>query len=235
MRVLSLVLAFILAGFGAPAFADSTTVTVSGQSNPFLAGQPDGTSCCSGDVAPAQSPVLAPIVLVSGSTLTFSATGSVDNTGGAGPGTADGSGAFDMTDYGIGVAAAGGVNLNALIGVFLTDDTPTSATQPGSLHFDGLLGDASYAPGLAQIFWIGDGLTGTGSGDVQTFFVPTGATRLYLGTTDGFQWANNAGSFEVTINSGLTSSVPEPSIWMLMIAGFGALGLALRARRKLAA
>ncbi|HEY3242752.1 MAG TPA: hypothetical protein VGM03_05305 [Phycisphaerae bacterium] len=46
-------------------------------------------------------------------------------------------------------------------------------------------------PGLRQPFFIGDGLTGTGSGAVQQFLVPDGATRLFLGTIDGCEWSNN--------------------------------------------
>jgi len=55
------------------------------------------------------------------------------------------------------------------------------------------------APRLHQIFYIGDGLTGTNIGQRQEFVVPDGATRLFLGTSDGFGWFNNSGSFEVTI------------------------------------
>lgn len=36
------------------------------------------------------------------------------------------------------------------------------------------------------------------------------------------------------LSSGLTTTVPEPAAWALMLAGFGALGLALRAGRKTA-
>ena len=43
---------------------------------------------------------------------------------------------------------------------------------------------ASLSPLIDQVFFIGDGLTGDGSGSVQQFIVPTGATALYLGITD---------------------------------------------------
>jgi hypothetical protein len=56
------------------------------------------------------------------------------------------------------------------------------------------------APGLKQIFFIGDGLTGTGSGSIQTFHIPAGATRLFLGTMDSYGWSNNSGSFTVDLN-----------------------------------
>ncbi len=34
------------------------------------------------------------------------------------------------------------------------------------------------------MFCVGDGLTGTGTGQVQTFSIPDGATRMYFGLMD---------------------------------------------------
>jgi hypothetical protein len=67
---------------------------------------------------------------------------------------------------------------------------------------------------------------------VQAFFAPAGATRLYLGPSDGFGWFNNSGGATVTINySPLIAEVPEPDAWAMMIVGFGAIAMAMRARR----
>ena len=57
--------------------------------------------------------------------------------------------------------------------------------------------DPVLSPDLKQVFFMGDGLT-SGSA-VQEIVAPVGATRLYLGTMDGFEWSNNTGAFEVTI------------------------------------
>jgi hypothetical protein len=63
---------------------------------------------------------------------------------------------------------------------------------------------ANLSPGLRQIFFAGDGLTGTGSGDVQVFHVPEGATRLFLGFIDYYEpdypggYADNTGSIDIT-------------------------------------
>jgi hypothetical protein len=40
-------------------------------------------------------------------------------------------------------------------------------------------------PRIGQVFFIGDGLTGTGTGSAQVFVVPPTATHLYLGFVDG--------------------------------------------------
>ncbi|MCX7431620.1 MAG: hypothetical protein NTY17_11565 [Planctomycetia bacterium] len=74
-----------------------------------------------------------------------------------------------------------------LAGVFLTDNAPT-APAPASLDFSSTALGTSFSelsPLLQQTFYIGDGLTGEGTGSVQTFWVPDGATRLFLGIVDG--------------------------------------------------
>ena len=210
------------------ALAGSTTVSVAGAMNPNLAGQPGGVPCCGGDSSPDQSPLLVPLAVTGGEVFSFSATGLTDGAG-TGPTGPDGAYTFSMADYNVGVAPALSVGVLGLVGVFLDGSTPSAGTEPGSLDFSGGLNFASLSPGLAQIFWIGDGLTGTGSGATQLFTAPTGAQRLYLGTVDGFQWNNNTGSYDVTIN--FSGGVPEPATWALMIAGVGLTGAALRRSR----
>jgi hypothetical protein len=80
---------------------------------------------------------------------------------------------------------------NALVGVFLGDSEP-SGTPPAGLRFyqtqnaQGVTRTdfTSLSPAIGQVFFIGDGLTGTGTGAVQAFQVPPGATRLFLGQAD---------------------------------------------------
>jgi hypothetical protein len=223
-------------GLSTPTFAN---VFVPGDANPNLAGQPNGTTCCAGalpDTAPAQSPVLAVSGIAPGSAFNFSAVGITDGAG-TGPTGPDGSYLFGMTDYGLGVAPAGSVGVLGLVGVFLDNSTPTGGSQPAGLSFAGGLNFTTLSPGLNQIFWIGDGLTGTGSGILQNFVAPLGATRLFLGTVDGFEWNNNTGGYDVSIMTSVPCNlcVPEPSVWALMLAGFGLAGTALRRRRFAAA
>jgi hypothetical protein len=81
-----------------------------------------------------------------------------------------------------------------LAGVFL-DDTEPSDPAPATLDFSaaGLTESFSaVAPQLRQVFFVGDGRTGTGA--VQRFIVPPGATRLFLGFADS--WNFSFGSIE---------------------------------------
>jgi hypothetical protein len=117
--------------------------------------------------------------------------------------------------------------------VFLDDSVPAGAA-PARLDFSSTAlgtGFSSLSPLLNQTFFIGDGLTATGSGLQQEFYVPDTATRLFLGFIDGadFQgdptfYSNNDGSLVATF-----SAVPEPATLALGIAG---LPLALLAGRQ---
>jgi hypothetical protein len=224
------VFAAALSLLSAPAMASTVLVSVSGGSNPNLAGAGPTTICCSGDSVPAQSPLLAPITFAPGSTFIFAVAGVTDGAG-TGPTGPDGSYAFDMVDYGLGVAPASGVGVLGLVGVFLDNSTLSGATEPAGLDFSSGLNFAALSPGLAQIFWIGDGLTGTGTGASQVFTAPSGATRLFLGTVDGFSWNDNSGAYAVTLNyQGAITAVPEPATWAMMLIGFGLIGATARRR-----
>jgi len=115
-----------------------------------------------------------------------------------------------------------------LAGVFTTDSEP-SDPAPAILDFSSTSLGTSFttlSPLLNQSFFIGDGLTGTGSGAVQQFLVPDAATKLYFGIVDGQAFVgnpdyydNNLGTFHV---QGLVSSVPE-----IDPAGFGSIAAIL--------
>ena len=223
---LTLLLPAVLALAAAPLAArgaSSTDVVVPGSANPYLSGIPAGGTAVNGDTAGdptstdpnvrLQSPVLVQgLTMPPGSVLTFSGTGAVDFGGNDPTGTPDGaSSQVHAAENGI-----AGVNypLNALVGVFLGDANPSLTDPPADLDFfDGgnVTGGLDYlilAPptlGLKQVFFIGDGLTS--SGQAQHVAVPPGATRLFLGTTDGSGWYNNSGSFSVHIASAPPASL----------------------------
>jgi hypothetical protein len=184
--------------------ASAGTFNVPGTSNPFLAGMPAGSICCAGDSAPAESPVFAGVA-TAGETFTFTdVTGRINIAGGTPNTPPDGGSRFGTPRNEGGLTSindiAGFYRMpgGALLGVFLGPGLPTSNPAPDLLNFRdhgvGLLGTtvgthfAKLSPELQQVFFIGDGLTETGSGSVQTFIAPAGATRLYLGVADGYGW-----------------------------------------------
>lgn len=220
-----------LLSMGSPALAASATLSVPGTSNPFLAGQPTGgpySSCCSGDSVPGDSPVYAGAV-TGGNVLTFTnVSGSVSYAGGVptdppsgDPGYLVDTSGYEPSSIINNIAGYDNAPIDALIGVFLNAQNPaTDAVTPTVLDFS----SPTLTPGLQEVFYIGDG------GSSVDFTVPTGATRLYLGTVDGFGWDNNSGAILVTVN-GLNSAVPEPTTWAMMILGAGAVGALMRRRR----
>lgn len=128
-----------------------------------------------------------------------------------------------------------------LVGLF-TDGTEPADPAPASLGYGaGDYASASYAPLLRQVFFVGDGLTGTGAGAVQDFHVPAGATRLYLGFADAFAfgddvpggrtvgwYGDNVGTLagEFTIGQ-----VPAPGTLASLAIGLGLLGSIRRRTR----
>ena len=115
-----------------------------------------------------------------------------------------------------------------MVGVFLDNSAPSG---PGPLVLDYnygtasslSTGDSNYSPLLDQVFFIGDGLTGTGTGTEQIFNVPTGANRLYLGFADSFDsvpsyYADDVGSLTATFEI-TTITTPEPNCGLLVISG----------------
>jgi hypothetical protein len=172
-------------------------ITVSGMCNPWLAGMPDGTTAFNNDTAPEQSPKLLPRTVNDIKSIQFDVSGYTYYMPG------DGGGPDGMTyiethvpgsEHGISSLTA---PLCSLIGVFLDDNLPSDFSAPASLDFSTEVSRnfTEINPLLRQVFFIGNGRTD--SDVVQTFNVPSGATRLFLGIMDGSGWWNNEGSFEV--------------------------------------
>jgi hypothetical protein len=108
-----------------------------------------------------------------------------------------------------------------LVGVFLSNTEPSDPAPP-VLTFSDSNTFTTLSPLLDQTFLIGIGQT-TG-GVVQTFYAPTGATRLFLGFADanGYQglpgqYQDNSGSLGVTFS--VLSTVPEPTSASLLASG----------------
>ena len=216
---------------------------IPGSSNPWLAGMPDGSTAMPGDSAPTHSPVLVPGLNLSGGSA-FAVTGAVQFFPGCcAPGAnADGSTFFTHLSGEHGGPVGGGPQngmasvtapVNALMGVFLDSNQPDLSAAPSALDFSTIgLTFASLSPELKQPFFIGDGLTGTGSGNVQSFIVPNGATRLFLGTMDEHGWFDNSGQLAVSGKASALEPVPEPTTMLLFGTAAAGLGLARWRQRR---
>jgi len=222
-------------------------LTISGDSNIFGAGK---TSAPAPDGGGGQLPPMFNFAAAAGQVLTFSnISGSVNiapypvtSTNGNGDGN---------YKYRTNIWSYGGIsgirNDNAiafLVGVFLNDSEPTGS-EPSALDFTNNTSFAELAPQLNQTFFIGDGLTGSGLGNIQRFLVPEQATRLFLGFADGsgipvaspFQglpgaYDDNTGS--VVANFELQSAaepVPEPCTILGTLA-FAAWGVTNKRKQR---
>jgi hypothetical protein len=228
-------LAITLGSFAAHA---DIVVTVPATTDIWLAGQPSGSSV-SGyfgtDYAPANSPIA--ISVNGGDVLTFSNV--VDSPGGV---SVDGS-CFDTTpdagvcytdEFGFSPGPVNGISLahlpaDALVGVFVASGGPSGST-PADLDFTGAGGYSflTLSPLLDQLFFVGDGLTGTGTGTVQQFTAPAGTATLYLAVADSVgSSVGNVGYITADVSD--LTSVPEPGT-LLSLGTLLAL-LTLRCKR----
>lgn len=207
----------LVVGFAASSFA----LTVDAKSNIFGAGlaSPPGTN----------PGILPPSVAVGGATsFTFSASGLANAFGGTPDVGPEGyGGAASVINSAGGISGYRADRRMPLVGVFLAGSQPGSA--PATIDFQTLGVDfLSLSPELGQVFFIGDGVTS--SNVTQEFFVPVGATELYLGTADAFgfngnpgYYNDNTGGWDVTV-----TAVPEPA----SLLGLGLAGLFLRRKRS---
>lgn len=120
--------------------------------------------------------------------------------------------------------------------------TETSPHNPGENHFLApiLLGSAAFGAGtdFAGIlnFTSSGGNPATVGTDGFAIFLPrdfasgSAVNEFYIGYDDFITGDDNHDDF--IVRATLFPSVPEPSTWLLMILGFGAIGFSLRQRNR---
>lgn len=213
----------------------ASAVTILGTSNIYGSGYgdtpaPDGGG---GGTAPIGIALPAGTAFLQFTAVTgvVSCCSSLVTTGNGPDGGLFASGTTDITSN---RALSGIRNDNAtmfLVGVFLGPASPGAGPAPSALNFsDAALGRAfaSLSPLLGQVFFIGDGKTGTGSGALQSFVAPAGATRVFLGFADAFEfgsltnppgfYGDNLGTLEATV----VFLTPEPGTFLLSGAALAA-------------
>lgn len=187
-----------------------TSNSVPGVACPWLAGMPNGSTVAAtgGNPTAADAPDNSPVLFPAsgGTTYRFAgAGGSTTWDPGAGTGAA---GADGDSTYIAAQDSTNGINtskipLNAMVGIFLDNSTPSSSAAAAALDFSTASSRdfTTLSPGLKQVFFIGDGVNS--SGTLQSFVAPTGATRLYIGVMDekGWWW-DNVGSLQFTSVTG---------------------------------
>jgi hypothetical protein len=212
-----------LAALGLACAGHASIVTVDGKCNIFGAGlssPPDPGGGGAGFL-----PVgLSLIGHSSGHVELLSATGGV-TAGFAFPlngpdGGTSASGTTDVLSHG---GISGLIHANRtlfLVGVFLGPG-PATTPAPPRLDVTDANAQTDFSPLVGQTFFMGDGRDA--SSNLQRFHIPVGATRLFLGFVDAFEfgdptstpghYGDNGGSFRVE-----TNVVPAPGAASMLLA-----------------
>jgi len=169
-------------GIALPAGASYLTFSITGGSLLNLAGY--GTPCS------------APCITVNDD----NGTGNYNDADGVGSASS-----LTMSSYGGALSGIVAPTSGFVTGVFESGGTP-SGSPPPTLDFTSFgTNFLTLSPQLNQLFFIGDGLTGDGTGAKQRFYVPAGATVLYLGFSDACSYnstpscyGDNFGDFVVS-------------------------------------
>jgi len=219
-------LAVVLAAGWLAAPCAAVTLTVDAKSNIFGAGHavaPDPGGGGGGVLPAAYAFSAAPgqVLEFSSAAGVVSCCGSPAYVGNGPDGAQFASGSTDILPFGGISGILHGQRTMFLAAVFLDDSEPADPA-PARLDFSVLaLGDmfSSLSPQLRQVFFVGDGLTGTGGGATQVFAVPATATRVYFGFADAFQFGDpsslpgyyddNVGELQVEFD---VTSGPTPAL-----------------------
>jgi hypothetical protein len=216
-------------------------LTIPAASNIFGAGQIEPPA--PGGGTGGQLPVLFNFAAAAGQVLTFSnISGNVSYAPFPEVSNVSGDGG---APFGTNISSYGGISgirmdntFGFLVGVFLNDSEPTGS-GPSPLDFTNNTSFAELSPQLNQTFFIGDGLTGSGVGNIQRFLVPDQATRLFLGFADGngiqglpAYYNDNTGSLVANFDlQSAAEPVPEPCTILGTLA-FAAWGVTNKRKQR---
>jgi hypothetical protein len=217
----------LIAGAG---LASAQVVSVDARSNIF--GYGVGTPAPAGGGGGVVAPQVA-LPAGTGRTMQMLATGSAGWAGSLVNGPDGGTFSLNTNIPSVGPISGFSAPLSGqLVGVFIEAGDISGLSAPGALSYPDAasLTLASYSPGLRQVFFIGDGRTGTGSGPAQTFNIPDGAGFLVLGIADAFGFNGQAGAYDDNVGSYTVSLQIVPTPGAAALLGAGAL-MAGRRRR----
>jgi hypothetical protein len=222
----------LIPGLSARVSGAELSVTVSGQANIFGAGHltPPGPGA-QGNGAGVLPPVIfLPSYIDTVQLPTVSGTIQYDLQQPLAP--ADGASGNDVNPSWDGISGSAHYSrMFYLTGVFLDNSEPADPA-PASLDLTNWNDQLVLSPQLRQIFFLGDGHDSANA--LQSFTVPAGATRLYLGVqdigvsiVDGLPesfYGDNSGSWDVQVRL-----VPEPTCLALVV--MSTIGV-LRCRKR---
>jgi hypothetical protein len=239
-------------------------ITIDAKTNIFVAGQDTTGIDTQGGLFPAVAQSFLP---GPGQSITFNVTPSLLSSSAGAPGNVSGFGDGATLIFPFGPTNGTDISVNGtngisgiqfagremfLVGVFLDNSIPTGAgpaklsfsSTGGTYNMDTDTGFSAFA--LGQVFAIGDGKTGfnNSAGGLQTWQVPTGATRLFLGFADAFNnftgpwgaYGDNSGSLNVTVNlqgpAQDGNAVPESASTLILLGLSVTGGAVLRGRKR---
>jgi len=140
---------------------------------------------------------------------------------------------FDETGYGTGTVSAQNVAFNGQ-----GDKTSSISLKAGTFNFESAFFTAAWLDGLKlRIEGFNDGVKLYS----ETLNLDTAGPKLFNANWTGvdkltfvtwYEDCSDAGRQFVMDNLNLTSGVPEPSTWAMMVVGFGGVGFMIRSTRR---
>jgi hypothetical protein len=130
-----------------------------------------------------------------------------------------------------------GVTLDSYTGLVgpqaFGDTLASGASATSGMSFGFILGDPTEVnPSFYRVFLPTDYISGSAIASTASYaFKSLLDLELTIGT---YNYTLGSDTITLHIGEAAPAAVPEPASWMMMISGFGAIGAAMRRRRKVA-